>query len=154
MTVEHDVRADVADVAEVLVRYATAIDQRDWALLRSCFTDDCDADYGSIGVWHGAEEITAWMRQAHEPAGSSLHRITNVAVTPTDDGDRVTARSYVDALVLFADNASGTQALGTYDDELVRTGDGWRIARRRFTMVLLRLVPDGTVIDLGGFSPG
>ena len=35
-----------------------------------------------------------------------------------------------------------------YDDELVETGEGWKIARRRFTMVLLQLVPDGTVIDL------
>ena len=31
------------------MRYATGIDRRDWALLRSCFTDDCVADYGDIG---------------------------------------------------------------------------------------------------------
>jgi len=47
VTVDRDVRADVADV---LVRYATGIDQRDWALFRTCFTEDCEADYGGIGV--------------------------------------------------------------------------------------------------------
>ena len=47
------------DVAELLVRYATGIDRRDWPLLRSCFTDDCEADYGDIGRWHDAESITA-----------------------------------------------------------------------------------------------
>jgi len=133
-----------ADIAEVLVRYATGIDRRDWALFRTCFTDDCDADYGDIGHWHGADEITEWMAGTHEPCGHTLHRITNVAVDPPgDDHDRATARSYVDALVLGPDNTSGVRATGVYDDELVRTGDGWRIARGRFTMVLAHPVGDG-----------
>lgn len=139
-------REDRQDISEVLVRYATGIDRRDWSLLRSCFTDDCEADYGKIGVWHGADEITAWMKQTHEPVGHTMHRITNHAVTV--NADAATARSYVDALVLFPDNKSGTRATGYYDDELVRTDEGWKIAVRRFTMVLLQLVPDGTVLSL------
>ena len=142
-TVDREVRQDVT---ELLVRYATGIDRREWTLFRSCFTEDCEADYGAIGVWRGAEEITSWMRDVHEPAGHTMHRITNPVVTPSEGG--VAARSYVDALVMFADNESGTRAVGYYDDELVLTDDGWKIARRRFTMVLLQLVPDGTVIDL------
>ena len=39
---------------------------------------------------------------------------------------------------MAADNLTGTRAAGYYDDELVRTGGGWKIARRRFTMVLLQ----------------
>lgn len=143
MSVDRDVRADVADV---LVRYATGIDRRDWDALRSCFTDDCQADYGPIGRWDSGAEITEFMRDAHATAGPTLHRITNVVVEEAGDGVR--ARCYVDALVMFADQPAGTRATGTYDDELVRTGEGWRIARRRFTPVLLQLVPDGTVIDL------
>ena len=146
--VDREVRQDVA---EVLVRYATGIDGRDWDLFRSCFTEDCEADYGPIGVWHGAEEITAWMRECHEPAGRTLHRITNQSVAASDAG--VVARSHVDALVMFADNMSGTRATGFYEDELVPTSDGWKIARRRFTMVLLQMVPDGTVIDLESMRP-
>ena len=34
-----------------------------------------------------------------------------------------------------ADDAGGAHAAGFYDDDLVRTDDGWRIARRRYTMV-------------------
>jgi 3-phenylpropionate/cinnamic acid dioxygenase small subunit len=143
---EHLSVEDRMAVADVLVRYATGIDGRDWDLLRSCFTDDVEADYGVIGVWHGADEITRWMRETHEPCGHTLHRITNVAVD--GGGDEASARSYVDALVLFADDRSGTRATGWYDDELVRAGDGWRIARRCFTSVLVQLVPDGTVLDL------
>ena len=42
---------------------------------------------------------------------------------------------YVDALVLLADNKRGTHLCGWYDDEIVATEDGWRIAKRNFTMV-------------------
>jgi len=132
--VDREVREDVA---EVLVRYATGIDRRDWALFRSCFTDDCEADYGEVGVWHGADEITAFMKTSHAECGHTLHRITNQAVTPTAGG--VSARSYVDAIVMGADNRSGVRAVGFYDDELTCTDDGWKIARRRFTMVQLQM---------------
>ncbi len=128
-------------VGEVLVRYATGIDRRDWPLFRTCFTEDCEADYGDIGVWHGVDEITDWMAQMHEPCGHTLHRITNVVVSAIDGG-RVRARCYVDALVLGPDNQSGARANGYYDDELVDTTQGWRIARRRYTMVFFQMVGD------------
>jgi 3-phenylpropionate/cinnamic acid dioxygenase small subunit len=131
--VEREVREDVA---EVLVRYATGIDRRDWALFRTCFTDDCEADYGDIGAWHGADAITDWMTRSHAPCGYTMHRITNQAVSPNGDG--VAARSYVDALVMGSDNQTGVRAIGYYDDELERTEVGWKIARRRFTMVHLQ----------------
>jgi 3-phenylpropionate/cinnamic acid dioxygenase small subunit len=142
--VDREVRQDVA---EVLVRYATGIDTREWVLFRSCFTDDCEADYGEIGVWHGADEITAWMRETHAPCGHTMHRISNGSVTPSDTG--VEARSYVDAIVMFGDNQSGTRATGFYDDELVETSDGWKIAKRRFTLVMLQLYPEGKSFELG-----
>jgi 3-phenylpropionate/cinnamic acid dioxygenase small subunit len=135
VVVGHEVRQDVTDV---LVRYATGIDRRDWERFRSCFTDDCEADYGDIGVWHGADEITAFMQESHAQCGHTLHRITNEAVTPIADG--VSARCYVDAIVLGADNTSGAHAIGYYDDELVDTDEGWKIARRRFTMVKLAMI--------------
>jgi 3-phenylpropionate/cinnamic acid dioxygenase small subunit len=129
---------DHRDAADVLVRYATGIDRRDWDLFRTCFTDDIEADYGEIGVWHGVDEITEWMRVVHDACGHTLHRITNVVVSASDDG--ATACSYVEALVLGPDNRSGVRATGWYDDELVATDDGWKIARRRFTLALQETV--------------
>jgi 3-phenylpropionate/cinnamic acid dioxygenase small subunit len=134
LTVDRDVRQDVA---QVLVQYASGIDRRDWASLRACFTDDCEAHYGDIGVWHGGDEITAWMEQSHAPCGHTMHRITNVVVVPNGDG--VAARSYVDAIVMGPNNETGSRSIGYYDDELVRAKEGWKIARRRFTMVHLSL---------------
>jgi 3-phenylpropionate/cinnamic acid dioxygenase small subunit len=127
-----------ADISDVLVRYATGIDRRDWTLFRTCFTDDCQADYGDIGVWHDADSLTAWMEKAHAGCGHTMHRITNQDIATPGEG--ATARSYVDAIILAADNQTGTHALGFYDDELVHTERGWKIASRRFTMVLARPV--------------
>ena len=141
-TVDRDTHQDVADV---LVRYATGIDRRDWTLFRTCFTEDCEADYGDIGVWTSADAITDWMEQVHAPCGPTVHRISNIAVSPTSSG--VSARCYVDAVVMGPDGQSGTRAVGWYDDELVDTDDGWKIARRRFTMVHLDM-------GLGAGAPG
>ena len=136
--VDHEVRQDVSDL---LVRYATGIDRRDWELLRSCFTDDCVADYGDIGRWNSADEITEWMRATHTPLGHTLHRISNTTVASS--GDAITVRSYVDALVLGPDNVRGAQATGYYDDVVVQTDDGWKIARRRFTMIRMQRIGPG-----------
>jgi uncharacterized protein (TIGR02246 family) len=131
-------RDDRQEIADVLLRYATGIDRRDWELFRTVFTDDCQLDYGEIGAWRGVDAVTEFMRQAHAAAGHTLHRLTNQVITV--DGDRAQARTYVDALIMVGDNTSGVNGIGYYDDELVRTDARWRIACRRFTTVRLATV--------------
>lgn len=125
--------SDLVDIGDVLVRYSTGIDSRDWPLLRTCFTDDCDADYGEIGHWYGSEEITTWMEQSHAPLGPTMHRVTNIVAKV--DGDAATSRCYVHAVVMTSDRSTAIHAYGWYDDELVRSTGGWRITRRRFNQV-------------------
>ena len=126
--------ADVAArVTEVLVRYASGIDGRDWELFRTCFTEDCDVDYGAIGHWRGVDEVTAWMTATHDQVGPTLHRISNVTVTSRNGG--AVARSYVHAVVTMPDGATAVHAYGHYVDEFVESAGDWKIARRRFTTV-------------------
>ncbi len=128
---------DRQDISDVLIRYATGIDRRDWPLFRTVFTDDCVLDYGDIGTWHGVDAVADFMEQTHAMAGHTMHRMSNQVITV--DGDRAQARTYVDALIMAPDNASGVNAIGFYDDELVRDA-GWRVARRRFTTVRVTTV--------------
>lgn len=132
-------REDRQDIADVLLRYATGIDRKDWPLFRAVFTDDCELNYGEVGSWHGVDAITEFMQQAHEFASHTMHRLTNQVITV--DGDAAESRTYVDALILVGDGNAGVNAAGFYDDELVRTDDGWRVARRRFVQV--RIAPVG-----------
>jgi 3-phenylpropionate/cinnamic acid dioxygenase small subunit len=131
-----DHRADRQDIGELLVRYASAIDLRDWDLFRTCFTPDCRADYQGIGAWDDLDGLAGFMVEVHRAMGPTQHRISNAAIAVT--GDRASARTYVDMVGLAPDGASGVNALGWYDDELVRTGDGWRIASRRYTTMHVR----------------
>ncbi|MFY9763867.1 MAG: nuclear transport factor 2 family protein [Mycobacterium sp.] len=126
-------REDRQDITDVLLRYATGIDRRDWPLFRTVFADDCELDYGEVGSWKGVDAVTEFMQQAHAMAGHTMHRLTNQVITV--DGDTAEARTYVDALIMLGDNISGVNAAGFYDDDLVRTDDGWRVTRRRFIQV-------------------
>ena len=133
---------DRQDITDVITRYATGIDRRDWPLFRTVFTDDCELDYGEVGSWHGVDEVTDFMQRAHAMAGHTMHRLTNQVITV--DGDKAQSRTYVDALIMLADNSSGVNAAGFYDDDRVRSNGGWQIARRRFTQVRVAAVGEST----------
>ena len=127
---------DERAVAAVILRYGTGIDTRDWALFRSCFTDDFQADYGVFGGWNSGDDITQAMEQMHAPLGLTLHRITNIVASAVPGGAKV--RSYVDAILTTGvPGEAPKQGIGFYEDELVTTVQGWKIRRRRFVAVHL-----------------
>lgn len=139
--------SDREDITDVLVRYATGIDSRDWDLLRSCFSDDSTFDYGDVGSWNTPEAITEFMRNAH--SGPSMHRLSNFAIEV--EKNKAIARTYVDARVHGKEGRGGVQSVGYYDDELVRTAEGWKIKKRAYTSVsmefigVLNFIPGGLV---------
>lgn len=120
------------EVIDVLTRYATALDTRDWALLATCFTVDAVADYrGFGGRRDGYAAIEGGVRSALDGLDSSQHIITNHVVEI--DGDRARATSYLHAQHYRKGTDGGdTFTVGaTYRDVLVHGQEGWRIAERR-----------------------
>lgn len=125
---------DERAIARVLIRYATAIDQRDWMLFGTCFTDNVVADYGAIGRWNSRAALASHMEAGHLKIGPSLHRITNIVIT--GEGNHAAATSYVDALLMpLQPGGRLRRAEGLYHDRLVREGQEWKISNRRFEMV-------------------
>ncbi|CAM3277724.1 polyketide cyclase [Mycobacterium intermedium] len=133
---------DRDEIFDLTVRYATAIDTRQYQLLAEVFTADAEVDYGEIGQWTSAEQVVQFMEAVHVGAAHTMHRMSNQAIEII--GDTAKARTYIDALIL-TDNGSGVNAVGYYDDHVVRTDAGWRIARRKFTSVRI-----GTVAATNG----
>jgi len=128
-------------IMDVLVRYATGIDQRNWPLFRTCFTDDFTAEYDGFGTWTSGDEITQVMIGAHEQVGATMHRMSNMAIEPTATGAK--SRTYVDAVLMPLEAGGPTsQATGYYDDTHVKTEAGWKIASRKFTFVRFRQAID------------
>ena len=82
-------------ISDVLIRFATGIDRRDWPLFRTVFTDDCRVQMGDYGSFDGVDAIAEFEEASHAQAGHTLHRLTNQVISV--NGDRASARSYVDA---------------------------------------------------------
>jgi 3-phenylpropionate/cinnamic acid dioxygenase small subunit len=124
------VDADKEQIAEVLIRYATGIDSKDWPLFRSCWADEIDVDYQQLGRFSSPDALTDVMTRLHENMGPTYHRLSNFVIAV--DGDRATARTYVNAVLMLKpdDPTNWVDALGHYDDVFVRTPVGWRISQR------------------------
>ena len=124
--------ADRIAIDDVLTRYATAVDARDWDLYRSVFTADAVIDYTSSGgIRGGVTEVTTWLSDALSIFSMSQHLVTNRDIRVT--GDTATSRSYF-YNPMGRTKRNGTLELmfvgGFYRDKLRRTADGWRIAER------------------------
>jgi hypothetical protein len=128
--------SDNEAIRKVLTAYAISIDSRDWDTFRSCFTKDCELDYGAIGKWHSDEAVCRYMALCH--SGPSLHRVSNFWINASDE--RATSRCYVDAMVFGPGGIGGAHTIGYYDDELVHSENGWKIRKRTFTAVRMKFL--------------
>lgn len=131
--------SDRIEINDLLIRYTKAIDQKDWKLLDTVFTPDAELDYvSSGGIKGGYPEVRAWLAKALAIFPVTVHYVTNSEVTL--QGDHASARTAVYNPMFFK-NPDGSMhhfAVGAwYVDELVRTGQGWRIAKRREDQVFL-----------------
>lgn len=128
---------DRAAITDVVNRYGIAIDRRDWALLRGCFADDIEADFRGFGareVVTGADQWVEAVRATIDGLESSQHTITNHMIEI--DGDRATCTAYIRALHHLP-NPRGDSLYtigGYYTEALVRTADGWKIAKYSLTV--------------------
>ena len=132
---------DRIEIDDVLVRYSTAIDTKDFDLLDDVFTADADCDYEVVGGFRGdPAAFKAWLSEVMGFFEFHMHYVTNRAVVL--DGDTATAVSYLyNPCVLKGGDGTVLDEGGRYHDILVRTPDGWRIASRREEPVWHRWPP-------------
>jgi 3-phenylpropionate/cinnamic acid dioxygenase small subunit len=124
---------DRAAVIDLSFRYATAIDTRDWALLRTCFCDEVDVDFSSFTGRPAPGKVSAedWVAMVRGTVGGldhTQHLISNQVITL--DGDVGRYRAYVQAQHVLAGDGFYLVG-GTYDNEVRRDGDGWRLSAMR-----------------------
>ncbi len=112
-------------IHELLGLYGHLIDQRRWAELARVFTDDVVFDATSFG-----QEVTTSYRELMDHWTSDLamhplaHHVTNIVITQDADG---TVRVMSKAIGV---GRKGRVGSATYHDVVVKTPDGWRLARR------------------------
>ena len=129
-TVQTDDRTSIIDLT---VAYCWALDERNWDALRRVFLEDATAELGA-GTEQGVEAIIRRVSGVLTPLDASQHFVSNHQITI--DGDRASCRCYLQAQHVRKAATGGRNYLiaGRYEDELVRTSAGWRIAHRQLVM--------------------
>ena len=131
---------DRTEIIGVLSNYATGLDARDWSLWRSVFTDEVVFDLSS---WNGitprpldVDRVVATQARMFAELSVTQHFFTNHRITL--DGDRARALVHMRAEHWLADpGIEGTDRytmFGYYDDRLVRTTAGWKIAEMQLNV--------------------
>jgi SnoaL-like domain len=130
--------SDRIEIDDLLTRYATAVDTRQWDLYSTCFTEDAFIDYTSAGGVKGQlPEVRAWLEKTMPIFPMSQHAVLNRDIRIA--GDTATCRSiFYNPMALPGEaprpGEESPRKLfiegGYYNDELVRTPDGWRIRER------------------------
>jgi len=124
---------DRMDITATSLSYATGIDMRDRDLYLSCFTEELEIDFSSMGM-EGPARVKAeeWVDQAFGLVGgfqSTQHIITNHVITL--EGDEATCVAYLQAQHFNPDNMLTVG--GYYTNRLVRTPEGWKISKLKLT---------------------
>lgn len=124
---------DRMEITDTSIRYATGIDLRDRELYRSCFTDEMEIDFSSIGMGEPLKvQADLWVDQAFSIVGgfeSTQHMITNHVISI--QGDQATCVAYLQAQHY---NPEGMWTVGGYyTNTLVRTPEGWKISKLKLT---------------------
>lgn len=123
-----------ASIERVLVRYAIALDERDFAALDEVFVPDATAYYETIGHFDGRAAIVDLVSGALARCGRTQHLLGNYRITI--EGRHATAKCYLQAIHAgLGAYASETLTLwGEYRDRLERRPEGWRIVHRELAV--------------------
>ncbi|KKC23957.1 nuclear transport factor 2 family protein [Sphingomonas sp. SRS2] len=114
---------DYVEIYNLLGKYSNVFDFREWDRLGELFTTDAILDPSSEGypVITGLEAMKAIFPQNPPP---NVHTNLNFVI---EDYDGTHAKVHTRALTIDAERKV---VPGYYEDDLIKTSDGWRIARR------------------------
>lgn len=136
-----DALSDRAELIELLGRYADIADLKEFTELPGrVLTDPVTLDFESVAGIPPATvplgDYVEILRASFAPFAATHHAITGHVVDI--DGDRATIHAHVRAEHWVPDElADGGPnrwlVVGFYDDEAVRTADGWRLTRVKLT---------------------
>lgn len=124
--------SDRVSIQDLLVRYATAIDNEDYTLLDSCFTDDAILDYSAVGGPGGNyAEARQWLQDSLCHLEASQHRIGNIVYEFTGDSASTKTMYTNPNSIKQPDGTVQVFTVGGYYlDELVFEDEGWKIRKR------------------------
>ncbi|WP_454793444.1 nuclear transport factor 2 family protein [Mycolicibacterium lutetiense] len=122
--------SDRLEIQQLLIDYSTAIDRRLFDDLDVVFTSDAYIDYRAMGGIDGQyPEVKAWLAEVLPNFPAYAHMLGNFDVRV--DGDKASSRTICFNPMVLPGLEQQVLFCGLwYEDEFVRTTDGWRMSRR------------------------
>jgi len=131
MTMSIEEISDRMEIQDLLVRYCYAVDHRDFDDLANVFTTDAIIDYsvygGSVG---NPTETIAYLKEAMPMFASFQHMISTSRIELNGDTAKVKTICHNPMVMPMGEELVVFTCGLWYVDEMVRTADGWRIAKR------------------------
>ncbi|QRY49198.1 nuclear transport factor 2 family protein [Mycolicibacterium septicum] len=122
--------SDRLEIQQLLIDYSTAIDRRLFDDLDAVFTSDAYIDYRAMGGIDGQyPEVKAWLAEVLPNFPAYAHMLGNFDVKI--EGDKASSRTICFNPMVLPGLEQQVLFCGLwYEDEFVRTADGWRMSRR------------------------
>jgi len=126
-------------IEDLVIEEAAAIDERDWDCWEAVYTRDAKIDWsGNGGAKGDPKAVRAWassvLSEENFPYPQYQHYCTNFRIRV--NGDAATCRHLQIIPISVVSPGGGRQIAFSgiwFDDELVRTAEGWKIAARKET---------------------
>jgi 3-phenylpropionate/cinnamic acid dioxygenase small subunit len=118
---------DRQQITDVLYRYASTIDYKDYPAMRALFTDDAVGKYGAADAIHGADNIIAWIDSATQDRAWQHHKLSVYHIDI--DGDEASTLTYhTSHQTTTMDPDTVIVIVARYKDSLRREGGSWKIS--------------------------
>ena len=119
--------ADQLEIQQLLARYSHAADLHPPEAMRDIFTEDGRFHIEAMGIdAHGIDRIIEFFTEMRAGMEGTYHVNSNLVIDV--DGDSATAVSYL--TTLRSGEKPEIAGIARYQDQLVKTPEGWRIRAR------------------------
>ena len=120
---------DLTEIQHLYAQYNTAIDTGAGADFGACYVEDGYFNSG-MSIIEGRPGLEEFAVQTHTNLPAMRHNATNIVVK----GDGQTATGSAFLIGYTVNGGYKVIVTGRYQDELVKTPEGWRFSRRVFEM--------------------
>lgn len=134
--------SDIHEITQLKARYCRYVDTKDWAAWGDLLVDDYYFDSDG-GVYQGRDEVVAFVSAALGNA-MTVHHVHTPEITITGPDTASAIWPMYDYVIIPGDGSEFVlHGYGYYDEDYVRTAEGWRI--QRCTEKRLRVDTEGDV---------
>jgi hypothetical protein len=138
--------SDRAEITDLIVRYTRLLDQRAWDDFDGLFAPEAFIDYTALGGSSGDLAATKQFLAQSMPMFSRTQHMLGLPEI-TIEGDRATSVAPCHNPMLLGSGQDAKVMVCSlwYHHELVRTADGWRIARLSEERNFMTILPGGDI---------